>query len=248
MRLHCRLYFFHVCLVLGVAFAFNGSLAAQVQVPFVGCKSDGQAGPQQPPTSAGLEIRLEASLAKRVALYKAILGDPVLGPRGWSCFEVYGSSGSSLFVTPKSIEWADIVSPKWEGITGDGIEATTTYWDGSGQILVAKVVARVFPAYRWLASGVIAEFKSVGDFPFGPFPADRLKYLNERVVEYETPARLQGLGTAGRLEFHPNNDPIHGVAIMNTQDSRLKHLAVRLPKNMNNLLRTIITQFEAGEL
>src|SRR6266478_7512521 len=95
----------------------NPAAGTGMRVPFVGCKSDGQVGPLEAPKSAEIEVRLDAKLARRLALYRAEIGPAVLGPRGWSCFGTYGSGGSTLFVTPEPLKPADMFNSKWEGIT-----------------------------------------------------------------------------------------------------------------------------------
>jgi hypothetical protein len=65
------------------------------------------------------------------------------------------------------------------------------------------------------------------DFPFGPYPNDKLTYKNKETVEYETPAHTDGLGTASRLQ--KNADPIRGAAILVGPDTDLLSLSVRLP-------------------
>jgi hypothetical protein len=62
-------------------------------------------------------------------------------------------------------------------------------------------IARVFPAHRAFVRKVIAEgIEPTSDFPFGPYPNDKLTYKNKEMVEYETPAHKDGLGTQSRLQ------------------------------------------------
>src|SRR5262249_30654474 len=161
---------------------------------------------------------------------KAENSPAVLGPRGWSCFGTYGSSGAYLYVTPAAINPADVLK-KWDGITGSGIDAATTSGETSGRFHVARIIARVFPSERSFVERVIAEgILPASEFPTGPYPSDRLAYKSDHVVEYETPARRQGLGTESALR--PNADPIRGVAILQGPEVSLLQLAIRLPRNM----------------
>jgi hypothetical protein len=210
-------------------------------VPFSGCKSDGQAGPVEAPNAVSIEVRLDAKTAKRLALYKAEVAPAVLGPRGWFCLGLYGSGGAGVFVTPMQLDPSDIFSGKWQGVSSFGIEASVTDGDTSGRFDVARIVARVFPTQRSFVQTAIDLAAPASDFPVGPFPGDRLTYRSERVVEYETKPHSQGLGTYFRLL--PDGNSIHGVAIL-PPDFNLQHLAVRLPKNMNDLSPIIIRQFE----
>ena len=67
------------------------------QVPFVGCASDGQAGPQAAPAGPSKAVAVPAATAQRLAWYKAQYGPGVLAPRGWHCFSTYGSNAPHLF-------------------------------------------------------------------------------------------------------------------------------------------------------
>ena len=91
--------------IIGVIFiALTCQGATVVRVPFVGCKSGGQVGPEPAPHGAGKTVRIDAGTAQKLAYYQA--GNPpgVLAPRGWYCFGLYGSGGSTLLVSPEPIE------------------------------------------------------------------------------------------------------------------------------------------------
>jgi hypothetical protein len=110
---------------------------------------------------------------------------------------------------------------------------------------VAEIIARVFPAYKQYVTGVMQDFDQPPDsFHFGPYPADTLHYKSERVVEYRTPARSEGLGTYSWLE--KNETAIHGVAMLigPTSTPDLLLLAVRLPLDRQGLTPAIVAQFE----
>ncbi len=93
------------------------------------------------------------------------------------------------------------------------------------------------------ASAVIQEgVLPAKDFPSGPYPADKLIYRSDRMVEYETPAHLDGLGTMDQLR--PGDRPIQGVAILKGQPPDLISLAVRLPTETSQLAPLIIRQTE----
>jgi hypothetical protein len=60
--------------------------------------------------------------------------------------------------------------------------------------------------------GVLRDFDQPPDsYPFGPYPADRLTYKGEALVEYRTPPRRDGLGTRSWLE--KNESPIDGAVM-----------------------------------
>ncbi len=195
-------------------------------VPFVGCKSDGQIGPLRAPTGQSRVLPIDKETAQRLAYYKAEQGFGVLAPRGWYCFETYGSGGGSLFVSPQPINAHDLFSESWKGFIGPAIQFATDVGGTSGRFEVARIVARVFPAHRAFVRDVIAEgIDPASDFPFGPYPSDKLTYKNKETVEYETPAHKEGLGTQSRLQ--KNGDPIRGVVILVGEDTDLLSLATR---------------------
>ena len=76
-------------------------LRAQVSVPFKGCASDGQMGPEEAPKGKSVSRPITAKAASQLAYYKSENGDAgVLGPRGWYCFGTYGSGGDALYISP----------------------------------------------------------------------------------------------------------------------------------------------------
>ncbi|HEY0162991.1 MAG TPA: hypothetical protein VGB69_09960 [Edaphobacter sp.] len=190
---------------------------------------------------------MTAETAQRLAYYKAEHGPGVLAPRGWYCFGTYGSSGSSLFVSPSPLDSALLLSSKGKGFTSPVIQLTSEYGDTSGRFGVARVIARVFPKYRAFVKKVIAEgIVSSTEFPAGPYPKDRLVYRSSEIVEYQTPAQMEGLGTHSRLL--PSTLPISGVAVLVGQEPDLLFLTSRLPSNMADLTAIILRQVEEDAL
>ena len=148
-----------------------------------------------------------------------------------------------LFVTPDPIDRDGLFSGDWKGFPGHVIQLS---WDSgvtSGRFEVAKVIARVFPEFKAFAQSVIAEGdEPASDFPSGPYPSDKLTYRGKSVVEFETPANAQGLGTDSRLLMNAN--AIDGVAIV-TGDTDLTMLAARVPATDSDLIPAIIAQVES---
>ena len=233
-------------------FAQSGAVAkpappVAVTVPFVGCASDGQAGPQAAPTGQSLAVQIPAALAHRLAYYKSEYGPGALAPRGWNCFSTYGSDGANLFVSPDPINTTGLSSMDWKGFTGLVIEVSEMDGGTSGRFQVAKVIARVFPAHKTFAQNVIAEgIEPASDFPFGPYPGDKLTYRGKNIVEFETPANAQGLGTNSRLQA--NASPIDGVAIIGGADTDLIQLSARVPASDSDLIPAMVGQAEKEAL
>ncbi|HEX8815152.1 MAG TPA: hypothetical protein VF753_06605 [Terriglobales bacterium] len=108
---------------------------------------------------------------------------------------------------------------------------------------MAKIAARVFPDRKAFVEKVIAEQSELASpFPFGPYPTDTLKYKSKNVLEFQTPANTDGLGTASRLQ--KNDRPISGVAILFGKGPNLLQLSVRLSFETNDLTQFIIQQTE----
>ena len=212
-------------------------------VPFVGCQSDGQVGPLEAPKDGSKVVQISAQSAQQLAYYKAEEGFGVLAPRGWYCLETYGSSGSSLFVSPVPINGTILFSDSWKGFTGPVIQISAEIGDTSGRFNVARTIARVFPSHKAFVRRVIEEgIEPASDFPSGSYPKDKLVYKNKETVEYQTPAQTDGLGTQSRLQ--KNADPIRGVAILVGSTPDLVFLAARLPSDRTDLASIIIRQVE----
>jgi hypothetical protein len=225
-----------------VADAKSGTLS---KVPFVGCRSDGQAGPLEAPKGIDKVMPISAEVAHRLAYYKAEQGPGVLAPRGWYCFATYGSNGSTLYVAPQPIDEKGVFSNTWAGFEGPAIQLTGEDGGTSGRFSVAAIIARVFPAHRDFVQHVIKEgIEPAKSFPRGPYPLDKLTYKSNEIVEYQTPAEEDGLGTRSRLK--KNGNPINGVAVLSGPSSEpsLSLLSTRLPIDLNDLSPAITQQVE----
>lgn len=221
-----------------------------VTAPFAGCVSDGQNGTLYAPSGDSQETTLPAATANRLAYYKAEFGPGVLAPRGWHCFSIYGSDGSILYVSPEAIDkdsfWFDANGARveWKGFTGEAIQVAVSLGGTSGRFHAAKVIARVFPAYKAFADKVIAEgIEPASDFPFGPYPTDKLTYRGNNVVEFETAANSDGLGTNSNLL--KNASPISGVAVVTGEDTNLVQLSARVTPADADLIPAIVKQMES---
>lgn len=212
-------------------------------VPFVGCESDGQAGAVEAPRGRSKAMSITADLANRLAYYKSGQGLAVLAPRGWYCFGTYGSNGAELYVNPQPINTGDLMSTKWSGFAGPAIEIAWESGDTSGRFEVARIIARVFPAQKAFVEQVMEEgIEPENSFAFGPYPKDHLTYKGKEIVEYQTPAWAEGLGTNSRLK--KSTEPISGVAFLAGKTPDLVFLAVRLAPDQTGLASAIIQQVE----
>jgi len=220
---------------------FAGAAAAE-RVPFVGCAGDGQTGPVAAPKGAPKAVAIDAAAARQLAFYQAQDSFGVLAPKGWKCFYSYGSNGATLLVAPSGNLQNALDAP----LTGSAVVARLDYGGTSGRFAVAKYSARLFPQLeRAFITSVIAEgIEPKENFTSGLYPADKTTYRGARLVEFETPADMDGLGTSGRLQ--KNSLPITGVAKLEgaPDGPDLFLLTVRLPANQAGLAQAIVSQAE----
>lgn len=216
-----------------------------VRVPFVGCDSDGQVGPVKAPHGPDKAVAVSADAAQQLAYYKSAYTPGVLAPRGWYCYGTYGSNGGNLYVSPEPIRKSDLLSQTWKGFDGPAIQISVRAGDTSGRFDVARTIARVFPAHMEFVRNVIAEgIEPANAFPTGPYPNDKLAYRSKEIVEFQTPANTEGLGTHSRLRA--NGDPISGVAILSGEELSLTQLWIRLPADAIYLAPSVVRQVERG--
>ena len=211
-------------------------VAVAQTVPFVGCPADGQAGPMSAPTGGRVRVSLPARVAAELAYYKGGRGTGVLAPRGWQCLEIYGSSGQGLVVRPGAVSFG-------MDVEGPAVVAELRYGGTSGRFTVARVIARVFPEYRWFVDGVREGFENL-DLPSGPVATDVLKRQGARVVAYRTPGGLDGLGTESWLKKVAW--PIDGVVVLVGETPDLVRVNVRLPARLRWLAPYVLGEAVQG--
>ncbi len=148
-------------------------------------------------------------------------------------------------MSPEPLDSKELFGDDWKGLSGDAIQLSVSYGGTSGRFEVAKIIARVFPARRKFVDAVIREgLEPASSFPFGPYPQDKLTYKSQSIVEYETPAQCEGLGTQSRLL--KNDAPIRGVEILRGKDVDLISLSMRLPPAFSELEAAVMQQIEKG--
>ena len=212
---------------------------AAVSVPFVGCVSYGQTQLLEAPKDTNRSVPISPEDAQKVAYYASADGIGLLAPRGWYCEGVSGSGGAALFVSPNPI---DRRLSQREGFEGPAIELNhITSENGSGGYEIAEIMARGFPAYRPFANGNWEGFYLPR--PAGPYPKDTLTYRSKTVVEYNTPARTEGLGTHFSW-LKKNDSPVAGAAILIGDPPELLLLSIRLPHDLARLTPKIIRDVE----
>jgi len=224
---------------LALAVPWAGCQAQQGSVPFVGCPADGQTGPIEPPRGEPRVVSLGELPAGAIAYYKGEQAPGVFAPAGWHCRVWYGSSGSSVLVTPTPIDTTHFLPPK---LVGSAVELGLRSAGTSGRFSVASYASRLFP--RVLArfiEGVKNEHLEP-DSEFGPqrYARDSVSSVDSLVAEFTTPPGVSGLGTTGLLG--PSRDPIHGVAVIASDPTEpdMSILRVRLGGNMRQVEAAVL--------
>jgi hypothetical protein len=229
-----------ILLILGTPLEARES---RVAVPFVGCPSDGQQGPQAAPTS-GKSPRLSARAAAKLAYYSTFDAG-VLAPRGWHCIGLYGSSAESLIVTPERHNAEEFFQDN-AIIRGPVVHWSHSFGGTSGRFIVVPAIARYFPRYL----PFVLEMKKLNaDLDFGPLPAgprkgDAISRRTSDYVRFTTPAGRRGEGTHSWLV--PGDLPIEGSRkIVGPPDEPdLVSADTRLPRSLSGLAEVILSHIK----
>lgn len=237
IRLRARKFTFVISLPMFVAAPNCYAQPGKAKIPYVGCRFGGQLGLRDALDGETPNIRIAAADAKRVAYYGLNENFGVIGPRGWNCFGGIGSGGGWLSVVPGPIDANGTYAE-----TGPVVFIASRDGNTPGRYDIAAVITRVFPAYLSLAKRELEEFNL--NYVIGPYPKDKLAYKSKRVVEYETPADTDGLGTALHL-IKKGSLSIRGVAMLVGKSPDLLLLSVRLPGDLVGEAAVIINQVES---
>ena len=215
-------------------------------VPFVGCPADGMSGPITATTGPPRSFPIPADAASRLAFYSVADGLGVLAPRSWHCYQVYGSDGAFLLVSPDPITAETIYAARRpKGFSGPVIALSFINGFTSGRDEVSPVINRVFPKHRAFVIEAARNMDQPIPRPKRPFPADKLHYLSDEVVEYTTAPHREGLGTVGFIR--PSDIPITGVELLSKDAGDccdLTSLAMRLAPSDASLATVIRQQVE----
>lgn len=214
------------------------AVAPLVAVPFVGCRSDGQQGPVGAPKRHATP-RLPRGADGRLTYYASAYGPGVLAPTGWRCFGLYGSSGTTLVVTPSAHHAVDFFGDKPFTTPGPAVLLEYTYGGTSGRWGVAKAIARYFPEHLDFIHNNFNGLE-VGPLPDGPSATDVVHYETNTVVRFTTPPDELGQGTEGFLA--PDTRPVKGFValILKPDGPDLLTVDVRLPLRTEALTAEIL--------
>ena len=215
-----------------------------VPVPFVGCPSDGQQGPQPVPKH-GRVPKLPPSEAALLAYYVGpeIMGNlGVLAPRAWHCVALYGSNGSQVIVTQSIRRPDDFLSERTRPIRGPAVQIALSYAGTSGRFDVVPEVLRYFPRYRAYVTDELKSGLDFGVLPSGPYKTDIVERRTAKYLRFTTPAKKTGEGT--NSDLIPGKLPIRGIRkiVGSPHEPDLIGVEVRLPPNLISLTDVILAQ------
>jgi hypothetical protein len=113
-------------------------------------------------------------------------------------------------------------------IHGPAVSMRSILGGTSGRFPVAITAARLFPISdrAFIAEVRCEDVIQDSSFEVKPFPADRLRYLNDHELLYTTSANSDGLGTAGMLT--QCDRPVQGLILLDA-DNKLSEIQLRLP-------------------
>jgi hypothetical protein len=245
-----KISIFLLALLLSACLLSMPTANATSTVPFVGCPGGGMVDTSVP-TGKSLQVAISKDLAAKLALY---VGEylAILGPRNWTCSGMGGTASRSLFLHPSGSNF----------LTGPGIILTEVAADPpSGAPFILSYAGRYFPN--------IVDQKYIDNFvaAFPSFPSarsmngqnsifpnrngDRIIYLNQTMLEFQTPAMYAGLGPSlyARSEEYTGaklNYPVSGFMRLMLEQGEayaIDAFSVALPKSSAEL-RSPIINFE----
>ena len=179
------------------------------------------------------------SAARALAWYVAE-NEAILAPRGWQCFEVYGSNGGTLVVAPQPLSFNRILG---EGATlrGPVVLSTYTFGGTSGRWAVVEMIARYFPGHHAFIQEVRDMGFDLGTLPTGPHRGDRIVSRTPTEIRLITPPGRRGEGTSFRLT--PNHEPVESLIILHpASDMDASTVTIRLPRALAGLSPAILQQ------
>jgi hypothetical protein len=174
---------------------------ADAQIPAAPCLTTGMTGETGLPNlPMAFTLKVPAQLASKLAYYKGTGATGVLGPRGWTCRQYFGSSGSRLKIAPTGGAFEE--DAKYENsikYSGELIERSLSIGDTSGRSEVARVAARIFP----VVNDFVDQLREQGiiDKSVDPLPGDTYFYLSPTVAIFRTERDDEGI--AGRATGAP---------------------------------------------
>lgn len=195
------------------------------------------------PSGAPVELNIPANIAAKLALYAGAF-ETVLAPKGWNCTGGVGTDVISLSITPPK------ASPDAKGssitIRSD-MEGMGTEFDD-----VNTIGRTYFPKLVSAAqfNSFAADWDKEGGIPAPPpatrYLTDRLTYISQAAVEYETPPGKDGIAQLANGGTSPF--PQYGIISIqgkylpqdNEDDRSVSFINVTLPPDLAYMTKFIL--------
>lgn len=229
------------------------AIAAE-KIPFIGCSGMAMPGPTDAPTGDPVEVNFGASIASKLSHYQDADYLGIVAPRGWYCYLSANAGDATLLVTPSrdEIEAFKRVGESESVASGPAVWFQTIEGGTGGGREAIKYGERFFPGAlpKDFVQEVIDDAKDnhlpINDYIFPRNTKDVIAYKSPTLLEFETPAHEDGLGTLAWGGLKKSELPIYGVLSFTTKasDPIIYLLAVRLPPASANLRTTIIHDAE----
>jgi hypothetical protein len=253
--------------LLSVFVSANG--LAKELIPYVGCPgSDGSDGSDGGGIESGtpggpVSVDLDHASANLVAFYAGPYGPKLssggsglIAPRGWKCFWQESTDGNyGMLVAPTEKDL--IAYENYDNAGTSSAAISYDFWDGgtAGRETVIPFEIRYFlqsstggnketvtdAEAEAIASGQIAKSDVIPTYP-----DDAISYKSRDILEFMTPAGMDGLGTRPLpWGVRKSNLPIYGILrVDQTGDTDAELFKVKLPNNLSHLRQVILDDFE----
>jgi hypothetical protein len=206
----------HPTLAFIVFVYVSPSAAAETTVPFVGCPGFGMSSPPAP-NGPPFKVNFPENIASKLALY---VGEnlAILAPRGWSCSGHDTAMTRSLDVYLGKNFSIDEPSETITNWLAEDTGAILTIGSFGGAYFKEIIPSHDIPGYVENAHEGDRSIKTAKQFLVPKFQRDRIKYMNNSLLVFSTPPKVEGLGDLDMYNFFPykinspSNYPITGVA------------------------------------
>src|SRR6267154_6654282 len=146
------------------------------------------------------ESRLLASYQReRSPITKGENAPGVFAPAGWHCRVWYGSSVSSILVTPPPIETTQFLPPK---VLGPAVDMDFSFAGTSGRFTVARYASRLFPRVlaRFIEGVRNEHLVPDSTLALPPYARDSVTAVDSSVPEFHYPTACKW-SRNGRLSW-----------------------------------------------
>lgn len=197
-------------------------------VPLVGCPADGVGGPVKAPLAGTVAVTAPAEPAGRLAYYttqdQAAMDHGVLAPLDWQCGAINTATGTTLYVAPEPVNLDQLMHYQ-QTFSGPVVMLSVTQGTGDGKAVVEEFIGSFL-------NQLPAPKDPADPKPLQQFGTNQLEALLQPQItirEFEMPPGQNVPGPGSNTAVEPNQQPIHGVAIVVGPTPDLILVEARLP-------------------